>query len=232
MNQPPLFPAHGGQRNPEFPALCIRDQYRHVHRRRARILVVAPAVAVTPHLDGIEAAGDGDRLRGTRDDRARGAGSGGISKLASGKAPHLLLAAAAEFARRPVKQLQRPTLEVLKIHQSMRVLLPLGPRHFIRLLANFLPRLNLIHRGHNLLRLAPGLDLSGSKRERGKGKRESPHSTYQYRAIPCAWTWGEPPGLRAGFQSRLMWSSDKYSSLTEQFRSLSDISRQKCRLAG
>jgi hypothetical protein len=44
-------------------------------------------------------------------------------------------------------------LQILKIHQRVWILLALGPREFVRLLANLLPGVHLVHGGQDFLRL-------------------------------------------------------------------------------
>ncbi len=75
-----------------------------------------------------------------------------VNDLAYVFAPHLLFTAAAQFSPRPIKQLECPAFHVFKTHQRVWVLLPLHPRHLIGLLANLLPKLNLIDSRDDFLR--------------------------------------------------------------------------------
>ena len=65
-------------------------------------------------------------------------------------APHLLLAAAAQFAGCTVVQFEGPAAQVFKIHQRVGILGPLSPGHLVGLLPHLLPRLDVIDRRDHL----------------------------------------------------------------------------------
>ena len=134
-------------------AVCVGDQRGDLRRRRRLVVFPAPAVAVAPHFDGIEVAGDGDRLRWASHNAALFVRAG-KDELPDVLPPHLLLAASAEFPGGATVQLQRPAFQIFEIDEGVRVLLPLRPGHLVRLLSHLLPGFDVVDGGDHLVRTA------------------------------------------------------------------------------
>ena len=169
VDQPPLLPVDIDQRNARLFAMRVGDQHRDAHGWCRLVVLPSPAVAVAPQIDGVEVAGDGDRLGRASHDAAlfRRAGE---DELPDVMAPHLLLAAAAEFTGRAVLQLQGPALQIFEIDERVRVLRALRPTHLIRLLSHLLPGFDVVDGRDHL----DGVGREG-ERKRSQTQKEAKH---------------------------------------------------------